>query len=518
VPRAAHPSPSGRAAHPRIREHLTKESDVPYLTLSTRSAADTAGDALVVAVVAGDGGATLANGHGLPRKTVSHLKSVITDLELAGKVGEVTTLAAVPDVAAKLVVLTGVGELPGKPDAAALEEVRKGFGAAVRSLSKKKKAVVVVPGSSVDLVAAVAEGVALGAYAVSKAGTTSTEAVAAVAVVGPADAASRKAVKRAAALGEAVAYTRDLVNLPPNLLYPETFVESLAARIKGTKVKLTSYDMKQLRAGGFGGTVGVGQGSANEPRIAVLSYSPARPKATIAFVGKGITFDSGGLCIKPATGMLIMKCDMAGAAAVAGAVLAVAELGLPVAVTGYLGLAENMPSATAQRPSDVVTMRGGKTVEVLNTDAEGRMVLGDCIALASETKPDAIVDIATLTGAQVVALANTAAVMSNDDTFRGRVLGTAEQVGEAMWPMPLPKELRPGLDSINADIAHKGGTEGGMLTAGIFLGEFVGESIPWSHIDIAGPAFNDKAPTGYWPKGGTGFGVRTLVGLAESYA
>ncbi len=224
--------------------------------------------------------------------------------------------------------------------------------------------------------------------------------------------------------------------------------------------------MKALKAGGFGGTVGVGQGSVNDPRIAVLSYSPSRPKATIAFVGKGITFDSGGLCIKPANGMLTMKCDMAGAAAVAGAVLAIAELGLPIAVTGYLGLAENMPSGTAQRPSDVVTMRGGKTVEVLNTDAEGRMVLADCIALASESTPDAIVDVATLTGAQVVALANTAAVMSNDDAFRSRVLDAAEAVGEAMWPMPLSADLRPSLDSINADLAHKGGAEGGMLTAG----------------------------------------------------
>ncbi|GAA2495440.1 leucyl aminopeptidase [Terrabacter carboxydivorans] len=485
------------------------------LTISNRSAADTPGDALVVALVPADGGATLAPGHGLPRKTVSHLKSVAADLELAGKVGEVTTLAAVPEVAAKLVVLVGVGALTS--GAGALEDLRKAVGGAIRSLSKKKKVAVVVPGTSVEVVSAVAEGVALGAYAVSKAGTTSTDAVDAVALVGPADAASRKAVKRAAALGDAVAYTRDLVNLPPNLLYPETFVDSLADRVKGTKVKLKSYDMKALRAGGFGGTVGVGQGSANDPRIAVLTYAPARPKASIAFVGKGITFDSGGLCIKPANGMLTMKCDMAGAAAVAGAVLAIAELGLPIAVTGYLGLAENMPSATAQRPSDVVTMRGGKTVEVLNTDAEGRMVLGDCIALASESKPDAIVDIATLTGAQVVALANTGAVMGNDDAFRTRVLEAASTVGEAMWPMPLPQELRPALESINADLAHKGGVEGGMLTAGIFLSEFVGEGIPWSHLDIAGPAFNDKAPTGYWPKGGTGFGVRTLVGLAESY-
>jgi leucyl aminopeptidase len=490
---------------------------VAQLTISNRSAADTAGDALVVAVVAGDDGPSLAPGHDLPRKTVTHLKSVMADLELAAKPGEVTTLAAVPGVSAKLVVLAGVGSLGEAPDVEALEEVRTGFGAAVRALAKKKKAVVVVPGTDVALVSAVAEGVALGAYATSKAGAQSTDAVESVALVGPGDAASRRAVKRAAALGRAVAYTRDLVNLPPNLLYPETFVDSLGERTKGTKVKLTSYDLKQLRAGGFGGTVGVGQGSVNEPRIAVLTYSPSRPKASIAFVGKGITFDSGGLCIKPAGSMVTMKSDMAGAAAVAGAVLAIAELGLPITVTGYLGLAENMPSASAQRPSDVVTMRGGTTVEVLNTDAEGRMVLGDCIALASESSPDAIVDIATLTGAQVIALANTAAVMGNDDALRGRVVDAAQSAGEAVWPMPLPKQLRPALDSINADLAHKGGPEGGMLTAGIFLGEFVGDGIPWSHMDIAGPSFNDKAPDGYSPKGGTGFGVRTLVALAESY-
>lgn len=488
------------------------------LTLSTRAAAEAPGDALVLGIVQGGDGANLAPGHGLERKTVTHLKSVIADLDLTGKVGEVTAVAAVPGVTARVVVLAGVGELSGRTDGDSLEDVRRGFGAAIRSLNKKKKVVVSVPGTSAALVAAAAEGAALGAYTVSKAGSPSTDGVSAIALAGAADAAARRAVKRATVLAKSVAYTRDLVNLPPNLLYPATFVDSLAERVKGSKVKLKTYDMKQLRAGGFGGTVGVGQGSANEPRIAVLTYAPARPKASIALVGKGITFDSGGLCIKPAAGMVTMKSDMAGAAAVAAVVLAVAELGLPVAVTGYLGLAENMPSSTAQRPSDVVTMRGGKTVEILNTDAEGRMVLGDCIALASETNPDAIVDIATLTGAQVVALANTAAVMGNDDALRNRVLAAAENAGEAMWPMPLPKELRPALDSINADLAHKGGVEGGMLTAGIFLGEFVGEGIPWTHVDIAGPSFNDKAPAGYLQKGGTGFGVRTLVSLVESYA
>lgn len=502
------------------------------LALSTRP--DSGADALVVALVSDPGRdgahrASLAPGHGLARKTSNHLESVIADLELAGKVGEVTAVAAVPSVSNQVVVLTGIG--PSSPDVSAdeaLENLRQGIGAAIRSLAKKKKVSVLAPGAtkaaakndSTDvtaLVAATAEGAALGAYAVSKAGTTNPDAVGEITIVGAGDAASRQAVKRAAALGTAVAYCRDLVNLAPNLLYPQSFVDSLTEKTKGTKVKLKSYDLKALQAGGFGGTVGVGQGSVNEPRIAVLTYAPSRPRASIAFVGKGITFDSGGLCLKPADSMLTMKCDMGGAAAVAAAVLAIAELGLPVAVTGYLGLAENMPSGTAQRPSDVVTMRGGTTVEVINTDAEGRMVLGDCIALASEATPDAIIDVATLTGAQVIALADTAAVMSNDDQLRERVVVAATTVGEAMWPMPLPAALRPALDSINADLAHKGGSAGGMLTAGIFLREFVGAGIPWGHIDIAGPAFNDKSPNGYTPKGGTGFGVRSLVGVAESY-
>jgi leucyl aminopeptidase len=491
---------------------------VASLSISKRSAAETAGDVLVVALVAGKDGAGLAPDQGLPKSTVKHLETVVADLELAGKVGETTTLTAVPGVTAKVVVLAGLGELSSSLDAAALEDVRRGFGAALRSVPKKKRSVAVaVPGTSTELVAAVAEGAALGAYAVSKAGAPATEVVAEISVVGPDNAQTRAVVKRAEAVAEAVAYARDLVNMPPNLLYPETFVDAVSTRAKGGKVKVRTYDMKQLRSGGFGGIVGVGQGSVNEPRIAVLSYSPSRPKATLALVGKGITFDSGGISLKPADSMVTMKSDMAGAAAVAAAVFAIAELGLPVAVTGYLGLAENMPGHTAQRPSDVVTMRGGKTVEVLNTDAEGRMVLGDCIALASESKPDAIIDVATLTGAQVIALADTAAVMANDDAFRTRVVEVAGAAGEAVWPMPLPKVLRPALESINADLAHKGGREGGMLTAGIFLGEFVGEGIPWGHIDIAGPSFNEKAATGYDPKGGTGFGVRTLVGLAESY-
>jgi leucyl aminopeptidase len=247
-------------------------------------------------------------------------------------------------------------------------------------------------------------------------------------------------------------------------------------------------------------------------------------------VGKGITFDSGGLSIKPAAGMEEMKSDMAGAAAVLGTVVAAARLELPVRVSGWLALAENMPSGTAQRPSDVLTVRGGRTVEVLNTDAEGRLVLADAIVAACETGPDLVVDVATLTGAQVVALGRrVSAVMANDDALRERLVRVAGEAGELLWPMPLPPELRASLDSPVADLANIGERFGGMLVAGIFLSEFVGtrpggdgeageQKVPWAHVDIAGPAFNAKGAHGYTPVGGTGVLVRTLVRLLEDVA
>jgi leucyl aminopeptidase len=368
----------------------------------------------------------------------------------------------------------------------------------------------------------------LGAYryaGVRGTGSKQPPARVASAIVVVTPAARQRAVKaaaaRAAVLADAKAYTRDLVNTPPNQLFPQSFADSVRQRASASKAKVTVkvLDEKALAKGGFGGIVGVGQGSVNPPRIVTLTWAPSRAAHSVALVGKGITFDSGGLCIKPPASMLTMKSDMAGAAAVAATVFAAAELGLPVSVTGYLCLAENMPSGSAQRPSDVVTMRDGTTVEIIDTDAEGRMVLGDGICLAGESSPDAIVDIATLTGAQMVALgARVAGVMANDDAFRERVCGAADTAGEAAWPMPLPQDLHAQLDSTTADIAHKGERWGGMLTAALFLKEFVTEGTPWAHVDIAGPSFNEGSAWGYTPKGGTGYGVGTLLALVESYA
>jgi leucyl aminopeptidase len=247
-----------------------------------------------------------------------------------------------------------------------------------------------------------------------------------------------------------------------------------------------------------------------------LSYTNAKADKHLAFVGKGITYDSGGISLKPAGHNETMKCDMSGAAAVFAAVVAAARLGLEVNVTGWLALAENMPSGSATRPGDVLRMYSGKTVEVLNTDAEGRLVLADALWAASQEQPDAIVDVATLTGAMMLALGSrTFGIMANDDAFRAAVHAVAEEVGEDSWPMPLPEHLRKGMDSPTADIANMGERMGGGLVAGLFLKEFIGEGIAWAHLDIAGPAFNEQAPFGYTPKGGTGSAVRTLVRLAE---
>lgn len=248
-----------------------------------------------------------------------------------------------------------------------------------------------------------------------------------------------------------------------------------------------------------------------------MAYQPRGARAHLALVGKGVTFDTGGISIKPAANMDEMKADMSGAAAVIAAVQAIAALELPVSVTGWIPAAENMPSSTAQRPGDVLTTYDGTTVEVLNTDAEGRLILADALGMAVEESPDLIVDVATLTGAQRIALGSrTAGVMANDDAARAHVIDAATTAGEAMWPMPLPDDLRASLDSATADIANIGDRLGGMLSAGVFLREFIPEGQPWVHIDIAGPAFNEKAAYGYTPKGGTGAAVRTFVELAEN--
>ncbi|WP_256841896.1 leucyl aminopeptidase [Ornithinimicrobium cryptoxanthini] len=497
------------------------------LTLTDSKIASAKVDALVLASTAGEDGAVLAEGTDLPKGTLAHLTESLTATGATGKANEVAKFAAVPGVSAKVVVVVGTGKPEATvPDAA--ERYRRAAGAGVRALAGKDSAVFALGSGGAEHASAIAEGILLGAYAfqtfLGEGKSAKAKAPLAKAQLHLKGRHKEDIVGRATVVADAVRYARDLVNTPPNVLFPESFAHSVSKRAGGSKVSLEVWDADKLAAEGCGGILGVGQGSGRPPRMVVMTYRPARAKAHLAFVGKGITFDSGGLCIKPGGSMITMKCDMAGAAAVAASVLALAELKVPVAVTGYLCLAENMTGDLAQRPGDIVTMRGGRTVEIINTDAEGRLVMADGIALAAEQNPDAIVDIATLTGAAVIALGDrTMAVMGNDEELRERVTNAAVGAGEAAWSMPLPEEIRATMDSPVADLKHTGERAGGMMVAAKFLEEFVGKdesgaANKWSHIDIAGPAFNEKSAWGYTPTGGTGSGVRALIALAQSYA
>ncbi len=495
------------------------------LTLSTSSAAALRADAVVVGVTKGAKGPRLAPG----AETVDAafdggLAGVLETLGASGAEGETTKLPAPAGVKAAVVLAVGLGEAPEDGDAFDPEALRKAAGVAARALAGAKKAAFALPGGAPEDVEAVATGALLGAYAFTAYQSQNGSGKAPlgeIAVVGakPRDKAHKAAAERATAVAAEVNRARDLINTPSNDLNPTVFATTVQAAAKEFGLKVEVLDEKALAKGGYGGLIGVGRGSATPPRLVRLAYTHPKATRTLAFVGKGITYDSGGISLKPAGHNETMKCDMSGAAAVFGAVVASAKLGLKVNVTGWLALAENMPGGNATRPGDVLKMYSGKTVEVLNTDAEGRLVLADALARASEESPDAIVDVATLTGAMVLALGEGRfGIMSNDDGFRTKVHTTALEVGEDSWPMPLPQQLRKTFDSPTADIANMGVRMGGGLIAGLFLREFVGEGITWAHLDIAGPAFHEGAPFGYTPKGGTGSAVRTLVGLARQAA
>ncbi len=484
------------------------------ITLTSLDPARCAADVLVVAVASSGPGGVVVLGDNVPPAIRAALTA--PGLGISGEIDAVHRIPSSGAATAPVVATVGVGPFGAALDA---ETLRRAAGAAARQLTGVGSLALAFPAKDADLVAAVAEGAVIGAYVFDRYREIPAHArpATAIQIVTPAakSAAARAAVRRAEVLAAAVHGVRDLVNTSPLDLFPGAFADAARAAVKGTKVKITVLDEKDLAAGGYGGLVAVGQGSARPPRLVKVVWAPPRAKKSVALVGKGITFDSGGISIKPAKGMEAMKSDMAGAAAVLHTVLAAAALGVPVRVTGWLCLAENMPSGSAQRPSDVITQRGGTTVEVLNTDAEGRLVLADGLVAACEEKPDAVIDVATLTGAQLVALGpRVSAVMGTDD-MREAVVTAAARSGEQFWPMPLPVELRAGLTSSVADLANIGDRFGGMLIAGLFLKEFVGTT-PWAHLDIAGPAFNEGAAHGYTSVGGTGVSVRTLLALLEA--
>ncbi len=521
------------------RDAAVAAAQLASLRLVDTDPAELAVDAVVIGVYSqsADAPAPLLVASGA-ESIVAAFDGKLTDtlvlLGASGTAGEVTKIATLGTVTAPLVVAVGLGAEPAGalPDAEAL---RRAAASAVRSLAGAGSVALALPVEDTDgdhgrrdALRALAEGALLGGYRFG--GYKSTPPRRApvgeivVHVPDAGDEAAAAEVRRAPIVVGAVARTRDWVNTAPNDLRPPGFAEQAAAAGRAAGLSVEVLDERQLRDGGYGGITAVGQGSSTPPRLVRLAYTPegAGPDTKrVALVGKGITFDSGGLSIKPAQGMWEMKSDMAGAAAVVSTMLAVAALKPGVAVVGYAPMAENMPSGTAYRPGDVVTMYNGKRVEVLNTDAEGRMILGDAMARACEDNPDYLFETSTLTGGQVIALGKRVAGIMGTPDLCERVREAGDRVGEPAWPMPLPDDVRTGMESEVADITQVNSSmdrAGHMLQGGVFLSEFVAEGVPWAHIDVAGPAYHNGEPTGHWSKGGTGVPVRTLLELVETIA
>ena len=491
------------------------------LQISQSAPRDARADAIIIGVIQGPDGPLPAPGaEDVDAALGGSLAETLSALGATGKQDEITRIASGGQLSAALIAAVGTGPANGSPTFDG-EALRRAAGAAVRSLRSGtvREIAISLPARDAAEAEAVALGALLGGYSFGRYRGDGQQAAPQLTLLADGEQAV-PAAARAQILADAMALVRDLVNTSPSQLYPETFAIEADRVATASGLDIEVLDDKALAAGGYGGITGVGQGSVHPPRLVRLRYTHPSATRTVVFAGKGITFDSGGLSLKPPKSMEAMKSDMGGAAAVLAALQAVAALGPAVNVVGYLPLAENMPGGGAQRPSDVITIYGGKTVEVLNTDAEGRLVLADALARSAEDSPDLLIDVATLTGAQLVALGSRiSGVMANDDEVLSGVVDAAGRAGEAMWPMPLPEELRKGLDSSVADLANVAGErDGGMLVAGLFLREFVPAGVRWAHLDIAGPAFHTGEPYGYTPKGGTGVAVRTLVQVALDVA
>jgi len=490
-------------------------------SLSSTAPAKVAADVLVVPVfsgrVLGPGGKALAEATG------GTLEAFMAEAGFEGKPEETLAVPA-GKLAAKAVILVGLGD----KKAVSADRLRRAAAAVVRRSPKARTVATTlldtVPagGDRAAAAQALAEGAALGAYKFLRYKQKSdAPALEKLVVLSKKDAATQAGLDRGLAVAAAVAWARDLVNEPAGAMTPIQLAEEARRAAEQGGLGIEVLDEVEIANQGLGGLLGVSLGSDQPPRLVKLTYDPpggkAKARGTVALVGKGITFDSGGLSLKPAEGMETMKTDMSGAAAVIGAMSVLRAAGVQTRVIGFVPTTENMPGGRAIKPGDVLKIRNGKTVEVLNTDAEGRLILADGLSLAAEEKPDAVIDLATLTGACMVALGiKVAGLMGNDDAWIDQVRGAAERAGESVWPLPLPQEYRKDLDSEIADLKNiSGGRYGGALTAGLFLSEFTGD-VPWVHLDIAGPA---RAPSddGYIAKGGTGFGVRTLVEVLSTF-
>jgi leucyl aminopeptidase len=440
--------------------------------------------------------------------------------DFKGGLGETLMLPATPGAKAVRVALIGLGA------GSVTERDARLFGVKAAQLAARSGSVgVIAPSEKEGHLRALAEGLGVGGYRYTRYLTGDRKpkkqlSEGHVFLSGKMTRGAHDALARGLVVAQAMNLTRDLVNAPPNDLYPETLAAEAKKAAHEAGIACTILDEKQLDKRGFHLLLAVARGSARKPRLVHLHYTPkkaAKGRKKVVFVGKGLTFDSGGLCIKPPKSMLDMKCDMTGAAVTLATIVAAARLELPVEIHAILGAVENMPDGEAYRPGDVFPSLDGKTVEIINTDAEGRLVLADALAYARTLEPDYLIDHATLTGACMVALgAHTAGLFANDEGLAKKYLAAAQDTGESYWRLPLTDELRDTLKSDVADLKHTGDQYGGSITAALFLREFVGKT-KWLHLDIAGPAFADR-PRSYYPKGGTGFGVLTAVRFLEQLA
>ncbi|HSJ50248.1 MAG TPA: leucyl aminopeptidase, partial [Actinomycetota bacterium] len=440
-----------------------------------------------------------------------------------GKRGESLLVpnAGIDDVEASAVLLLGVG---GRRDAGP-DACRRAIGRVAAQLAKRRRVATTLPQIAgrafEDAVQATVEGLLLGSYRFDRYKSNGEKRpLEAVEILGGARAdarAAKAALTRGQVVAESQMWARDLVNTPAIDLSPAQLAKEAQAMAKQLGLAVKVWSEAELKRGGFGGILGVGQGSVNPPRLIELRYSGGGRSAPIALTGKGIAFDSGGLSIKDATQMEHMKIDMGGAASILGTMRAIALLKPRVNVIAAIPSSENMPSGSAIRPGDVLRHRNGKTSEVLNTDAEGRLVLADALAYLAEQEPRVIIDTATLTGACMIALGEELwGAMGNDRQLVREILAAGEAVGEPGWELPLYEPYRKLIDSEVADVKNIGKRYGGAITAALFLREFVGD-VPWVHLDIAGPAFAERSGD-LWPKGATGIPVRTLVRYVLSQA
>ncbi|MCA1840805.1 MAG: leucyl aminopeptidase [Actinomycetota bacterium] len=418
-----------------------------------------------------------------------------------GQIRHATTVSTLGKIAAPEVMIVGLGK-----QQRSTENIRKAAGAAARYSNGYSSVALALPEGPGSTQAAV-EGFHLGSYAFTGYFSAQPKRTSRVAVIG----ASNAEIATGVAMADATAWARDLVNEPPSDRSPEAFAERVADRAKGTGVKVEILTEKNMAERGMNGILTVGRGSVNPPRFVTLTYEPKGAKAFVGAIGKGITFDSGGLSLKPAASMETMKMDCTGAAAVASAILSLPYFAPGIKVVGAIALAENMPGGRAVKPGDVIRHYGGRTSEVLNTDAEGRLVLADALAWMVEQRPDAMVDLATLTGGMMVALGpKYAGYFSNRADLALQLQISSDKTGEPLWQMPLIDEYRENIDSIIADIKNTAGTTyGSPIYGALFLKDFVGD-VPWAHIDIAGPAWSEKGEH-FLPAGATGFGARLLI-------